>query len=53
LNQQAYIFLECKKKLEVTPGATHLFEEHGAMEQVCETAMKWFQKHFQTTAIFK
>jgi putative phosphoribosyl transferase len=53
LNQQAYIFLECEKKLEVVPGATHLFEEQGAMEQVCETAMKWFQKYFQTTHILK
>ena len=36
-----------RKKLEVIPGATHLFEEHGAMEQVCETAMKWFQNFKQ------
>lgn len=53
LNQQAYIYLECEKKLEVIPGATHLFEEHGAMEQVCETAMNWFKKYFQTTVISK
>jgi dienelactone hydrolase len=53
LNQQAYIFLEGEKKLEVIAGATHLFEEHGAMEQVCEKAMKWFQKYLQTTAIAK
>jgi len=53
MNQQAYIYLECEKKLEVIPGATHLFEEHGAMEQVCEAATAWFQKYLQPAVLSK
>jgi putative phosphoribosyl transferase len=46
LNQKAYSALTCEKRLEVVEGATHLFEEAGAMEQVCELAAGWFQNHF-------
>ena len=45
LNKEAYIQLECEKKLEVIEGATHLFEERGTMELVCEMAAAWFQKY--------
>jgi putative phosphoribosyl transferase len=34
LNQQAYARLRCEKSLEIVPGATHLFQEPGALEQV-------------------
>ena len=47
LNQQAYQHLNCEKKLAIVPGATHLFEEEGAMEQVCVLATTWFENHFQ------
>ena len=53
MNQQAYIYLECEKKLEVIPGATHLFEETGAMEQVCDAAARWFQKYLQPATVSK
>ncbi len=53
LNKEAYIQLECEKKLEVIEGATHLFEERGAMELVCEKAAAWFQKHLQPVASVK
>jgi dienelactone hydrolase len=53
LNQQAYIFIESEKKWKVIPGATHLFEEHGAMEQVCESAASWFEKYLQPVANLK
>ena len=45
LNKEAYIRLECEKKFEVIEGASHLFEEQGAMERVCEKAAAWFEKY--------
>jgi putative phosphoribosyl transferase len=45
MNQQAYRLLRCPKKLTIIPGATHLFEEPGTLEQVAEQALKWFQQH--------
>jgi putative phosphoribosyl transferase len=48
LNQEAYRRLQCHKGLAVVPGATHLFEERGALEQVAETAASWFTKHMAT-----
>ena len=47
LNKEAYIQLQCEKKLEVIEGATHLFEEQGMMEKVCERAGAWFEKFLQ------
>ena len=51
LNKEAYIQLECEKKLEVVQGATHLFEETGMMEKVCELAGSWFQKYLQPVTV--
>jgi dienelactone hydrolase len=45
LNRQAYARLRCEKRLEIVPGATHLFEEPGALEAVARLATAWFQ-HF-------
>jgi putative phosphoribosyl transferase len=45
LNQQAYRALRCEKSLRIVPGATHLFEEPGALEQVAELAIDWFKRH--------
>lgn len=42
LNEQAFAQLTCIKKLEIVPGATHLFEEPGTLEQVAELAKSWF-----------
>ena len=42
LNRQAMERLACPKRLEVVPGATHLFEEPGALEQVARLAAEWF-----------
>jgi len=42
LNQQALAALRCEKKMVVVPGATHLFEEPGALEQVARRAATWF-----------
>ena len=45
LNKEAYIQLECDKALEIIKGATHLFEEEGKMNEVCERAGVWFEKY--------
>lgn len=46
LNQQAFELLKCEKRLAIVPGATHLFPEPGALEQVAELAATWFSGHF-------
>lgn len=45
LNREAYGKLHCEKKIEVVPGATHLFEESGTLEQVARLATHWFASH--------
>ena len=45
LNQQAQAAMSADCKLAVVPGATHLFEEPGALEQVAELARDWFMSH--------
>lgn len=48
LNEDAYSQLKCcVKKLEIIEGATHLFEEKGALEEVAELAKKWFLKYLK------
>jgi dienelactone hydrolase len=47
LNEEAFARLKCEKQTEIIPGATHLFEERGALEKVAELAADWFQSHFQ------
>jgi hypothetical protein len=51
LNWDAYSKLHCEKKLEIVEGATHLFEEPGALEHVSELATEWFLKHFQPSPV--
>jgi dienelactone hydrolase len=47
LNEAAYAQLQCEKALRIVPGATHLFEEPGALEEVARLATTWFQQHLQ------
>lgn len=47
LNRQAESKLQCDKRLEVVPGAGHLFEEPGAMERVGDLAAAWFVRGFE------
>ncbi len=47
LNELAYRQLRCLKEIAIVPGATHLFEEPGALEKVAELARDWFLKYFQ------
>ncbi|MEK7349646.1 MAG: dienelactone hydrolase family protein [Nitrospirota bacterium] len=46
MNLAAYRLLSCPKRLVIVSGATHLFEEPGALEQVAEHALLWFQQNF-------
>jgi putative phosphoribosyl transferase len=45
LNEMARDRLRCEVKLEIVPGATHLFEESGALEKVAKLAGDWFVDH--------
>lgn len=45
LNRDAYEQLRCVRRLSVVPGASHLFEEPGALEMVADLAAKWFSRH--------
>jgi len=45
LNEMARDQMRCEVKLEIIPGATHLFEEAGALEQVAKLASDWFVRH--------
>ena len=42
LNRDAFARLACEKTLTIVPGATHLFEEPGTLEQVATHAARWF-----------
>jgi dienelactone hydrolase len=44
LNEQAFAKITCEKALEIVPGATHLFEELGALDQVIDLAREWFRR---------
>jgi pimeloyl-ACP methyl ester carboxylesterase len=45
LNRKAYKQLRCEKQLAIVPGATHLFEEPGTLEEVARLALEWFRRH--------
>ncbi len=48
LNQQAYELLACPKKLEIIPGATHLFEEAGCLAKVAKLSAAWLIQYFSS-----
>lgn len=45
LNEEAYERMTCERKMEIVPGATHLFEEPGTLEQVARLARDWFVRY--------
>jgi putative phosphoribosyl transferase len=45
LNREAMAQMHCEVKLELVPGATHLFEEPGTLEKVARLASEWFTRH--------
>jgi len=53
INEGAYEKLACVKSLTIVPGASHLFEEDGALEQVAALAADWFLRHLAGPAAEK
>jgi putative phosphoribosyl transferase len=49
LNQQAMQYLGAEKRLEIIPGAGHLFEQEGALDRVAQLAGNWFHEHLVAT----
>jgi putative phosphoribosyl transferase len=47
LNREALEALRCPKRLELVPGATHLFEEPGALEEAARLATGWFERYLR------
>jgi putative phosphoribosyl transferase len=47
LNRDALDELRGEKRLEIVPGATHLFEEPGALQTVASLARSWFLEHLR------
>jgi pimeloyl-ACP methyl ester carboxylesterase len=45
LNEWANVRLRCERELHIVPGATHLFEEPGALEEVAALARDWFTEY--------
>ena len=48
LNESAFLNLHCKKRIDIVPGATHLFEEPGALEEAARLARDWFTQHLSS-----
>ncbi len=51
LNREAATAMQCPWELVVIPGATHLFEEPGAMDRVADHAAAWFERHLGGRAV--
>ena len=47
MNQEAYDQMTCERRMEIVPGASHLFEEPGTLERVAELARDWFARHLR------
>lgn len=47
LNRAAFARLPCEKRLDIVAGATHLFEEPGALDEVARRAAEWFSRHLR------
>jgi hypothetical protein len=45
MNEEAFAQMQAEKELRIVPGATHLFEEPGALEEVARLAAGWFVGH--------
>ena len=52
MNLEAWARLRCEKAIETVPGAGHLFEEPGALENVAALATRWFDQHLGRIAPF-
>jgi len=45
MNREAAEAMQCEQVMEIVPGATHLFEEPGKLEECARLAAEWFEKH--------
>jgi pimeloyl-ACP methyl ester carboxylesterase len=45
MNEEALARMRCEKELKIVPGATHLFEEPGTLQEVARLAADWFHNH--------
>jgi putative phosphoribosyl transferase len=50
MNREAMAQMHSQVELEIVPGATHLFQEPGALEQVADLASGWFSQYLTPTA---
>src|SRR5436189_5252039 len=50
MNKEALARMRCEKELKIVPGATHLFEEPGTLQEVARLAADWFQRHLHSVA---
>ena len=50
LNEKALAQLTCAKRLAIVPGATHLFEEPGTLDEVVGLAAGWFEQHLGSSS---
>jgi putative phosphoribosyl transferase len=50
LNRQAKAKMKCPAEIEIVPGATHLFEEAGALDRVAVLAKEWFERYLSAPA---
>src|SRR5881394_2956971 len=50
MNKSALARMRCEKELKIVPGATHLFEEPGTLQEVARLAADWFQRHLHSVA---
>jgi len=50
MNEQALAGLRCEKELKIVPGATHLFEEPGTLQEVARLAADWFRRYLHSVA---
>jgi putative phosphoribosyl transferase len=48
LNRMVLSELRCERQLVIIPGATHLFEEPGALDEVARLAREWFERHLRS-----
>jgi putative phosphoribosyl transferase len=51
MNEDAYRQLKCEKEVRIIPGATHLFEEPGTLEEVAGVAADWFQRKLRSADV--
>jgi dienelactone hydrolase len=49
INRRCFDRLRCEKELAIVPGASHLFEEPGALEQAARLAKEWFRRYLEET----